>query len=279
MRCQKPDPGRPKPFEELLRGVPDAEITGDARVEVRGLAYDSRKVVPGGLFVAVKGERADGHDFLVEARERGAKAFLLERDRAHGVTPPKGGAVGVVPDTRAAMAVVARAFYGDPAERLVLAGVTGTNGKSTTALIIDEIFREAGFASGVIGTLEYRIGERRLKAPHTTPEAIDLHGLFADMLADGVTHATMEVSSHALSLHRVDGCQFDAAVFTNLTPEHLDFHQDIAAYLAAKRALFEDPQFMPAKGRRLNAINIDDEAGGEIAARAIGDTLTYGFSS
>jgi len=278
VRSQKSGPGRAKPFEELLRGVPDAEITGDPRVEVCGLAYDSRKVVPGGLFVAVTGEKADGHDFLLEARERGAKAFLLETGRAQGITPPDGGAIAVIPDTRAAMAPVARAFYGDPAARLVLAGVTGTNGKSTTALIIDEIFRGAGIASGVIGTIEYRIGERKLKAPHTTPEAIDLHALFAEMLVEGVTHAAMEVSSHALSLHRVDGCPFEAAVFTNLTPEHLDFHQDMAAYLVAKQALFEDPQFLPASGRRANAINLDDEAGEEIAARALGDTLTYGFS-
>jgi UDP-N-acetylmuramoyl-L-alanyl-D-glutamate--2,6-diaminopimelate ligase len=278
VRSPRPRLNRPRSFEQLLRSVTDAEIRGNPRVEILGLAYDSREVQPGGLFVAVKGERVDGHDFLPQARERGARAFVLQRGREHGVSPPEAGAVAVVSDTRVAMAGIARAFYGDPAGQLVLAGVTGTNGKSTTALIIDAIFRQAGLRSGVIGTLEYRIGERKLKAPHTTPEAIDLQGFFAEMLFEGVTHAAMEVSSHALSLHRVDGCSFEAAVFTNLTPEHLDFHEDMEAYLAAKKALFEDPQFMPTDGQRVNAVNVDDEAGREIADIAVGETLTYGLS-
>jgi UDP-N-acetylmuramoyl-L-alanyl-D-glutamate--2,6-diaminopimelate ligase len=236
-------------------------------------------VEPGWGFIAVRGEHVDGHSFTAQAIERGAAALVVEAGREAGVSPPPGGAVAVVPDTRAAMAVIARAFYDDPSSRLLLAGVTGTNGKSTSALMMDAVFRAAGYASGVIGTLEYRIADRRIKAPHTTPEAVDLQRLLAEMVAAGLTHAAMEVSSHALSLHRADGCHFAAAVFTNLTPEHLDFHATMEDYFAAKRLLFTDPQYLPADGERVNAINIDDGAGELIARQALGRTITYGLSS
>jgi UDP-N-acetylmuramoyl-L-alanyl-D-glutamate--2,6-diaminopimelate ligase len=236
-------------------------------------------VAPGWVFVAVQGEHVDGHSFIPQAVERGAVALVVEAGREAGISPPPGGAVAVVPDTRAAMAAIARTFYDDPSSRLALAGVTGTNGKSTTALMMDAIFRAAGYTSGVIGTLEYRIADRKMKAPHTTPEAIDLQGLLAEMVEAGVTHAAMEVSSHALSLHRADGCHFAAAVFTNLTPEHLDFHPTMEGYFAAKRMLFTDPQYLPAPGERVNAINIDDGAGEILARQAIGRTITYGLSS
>jgi len=266
-------------FESLLSTVAGARITGRPQVAVRGLAYDSRKVEPGSAFFAVPGERADGRDFIPQAVASGAVALVVQAGREQGIAPPPDGALAVVPDSRAAMAPAALAFFGSPSSHLTLVGVTGTNGKSTTALMIDAIFRAAGRPSGVIGTLEYRIGDRRLKAPHTTPEAIDLQGLLAEMVDTGVTHAAMEVSSHALSLHRVDGCRFAAAVFTNLTPEHLDFHPTMDDYLAAKRQLFEDPQYLPAAGERVNAVNIDDEAGRLIAPTALGRTLTYGLSS
>ena len=144
--------------------------------------------------------------------------------------------------------------------------------------MIDAIFRAAGYLSGVIGTIEYRIGDRKVTAPHTTPEAIDLQMLFADMIDEEVTHATMEVSSHALALHRADGCHFAAAVFTNLTPEHLDFHPTMEDYFEAKQRLFTDPQYLPTAGERVNAVNIDDGVGELIARTALGRTLTYGLS-
>ncbi len=267
------------PFESLFARVGGVKFIGDPQVRVAGIAYDSRKVAPGWAFVAVRGQRADGHDFIAEAVAAGATALVVDAGREAGISPPPHGAIAVVADSRAAMASIARAFYEDPSSRLILAGVTGTNGKSTTALMIDSIFRAAGHKSGVVGTLEYRIGDRRMRAPHTTPEAVDLQGLLAEMVEAGVTHAAMEVSSHALALHRADGCRFAAAVFTNLTPEHLDFHADMADYLAAKRRLFQDPQHLPADGERVNAVNIDDEAGRLIAEKAVGHTLTYGLSS
>ncbi len=269
---------REKSFKALLASVADAKLVGHPQVVVRGLAYDSRKVEPGWAFIAVRGERADGHDFLSEAVARGAVGLVVEGGREAGLSPPEGGALAVVGDSRAAMAPMARSFYDDPSSRLTAAGVTGTNGKSTTALMLEAIFRAAGHKSGVIGTLSYHIGDRRRKAPHTTPEAVDLQGLLAEMVDSGVTHAAMEVSSHALLLHRVDGCRFAAAAFTNLTPEHLDFHPTMEEYFEAKRRLFEDPQFLPAEGERVNAVNIDDEAGRVIAGSALGRTITYGLS-
>jgi len=270
---------RRKRFESLVGAMAGVRLHGAASVQVTGIAYDSRKVEPGWVFIAVRGEHVDGHSFIPQAVDRGAAALVVEAGREAGISPPPGGAVAVVPDTRAAMAAIARTFYDDPSSRLVLAGVTGTNGKSTTALMMDAIFRAAGYTSGVIGTLEYRIADRKMKAPHTTPEAVDLQGLLAEMVEAGVTHAAMEVSSHALSLHRSDGCHFAAAVFTNLTPEHLDFHPTMEDYFAAKRLLFTDPQYLPAPGERVNAINIDDGAGEILAREAIGLTTTYGLSS
>ena len=267
-----------KAFGSLLASVAGAHVVGNPQVGVVGLAYDSRLVEPGWVFLAVRGERTDGHNFLAEAVRRGAVGLVVEAGREADIPTPPGGTLAIVPDSRAAMATIARAFYDDPSSKLTLVGVTGTNGKTTTALVVDAIFRGAGHKSGVIGTLEYRIGEQRRRAPHTTPEAVDLQGLLAEMVAEGVTHAAMEVSSHALSLHRADGCQFAAAIFTNLTPEHLDFHETLEHYFEAKVRLFEDPQYLPARGERVNAINVDDEAGKLIAARALGRTLTFGLS-
>jgi UDP-N-acetylmuramoyl-L-alanyl-D-glutamate--2,6-diaminopimelate ligase len=235
-------------------------------------------VEPGDLFVCIVGEKTDGHSHIPEALARGAVAVVVDIDREAGLTVPAGVALAAVPASRAAMAVVARRFYDDPSSRLTLAGVTGTNGKTTTALMLDSIFRAAGHESGLIGTIEYRIGDRRMKPLHTTPEAIDLQRLLAEMIMAGASHAAMEVSSHALALHRVDGCCFAAAIFTNLTPEHLDFHEDMEQYLQVKRQLFADAQYLPPGANRVDAINVDDVAGRTIAAGALGRTLTYGVS-
>ncbi len=271
-------PRRGRPFKSLFTEVRGVRFLGNARVPVAGIAYDSRRAAPGDVFIAVRGQHTDGHEYIPEALERGAVAFVVDAGRESGLSLPPQGAIAVVPNSRAAMGALARAFYEDPSRHLRLAGVTGTNGKSTTALLIDAIFRAAGHTSGVIGTLEYRIGQRRQKALRTTPEAVDLQGLLAQMREEGVTHVAMEVSSHALSLHRVDGCRFAAAVFTNLTPEHLDFHATMGEYLAAKRRLFEEEQHLPEGAERINAINIDDEAGKLIAETARGRTITYGLS-
>jgi len=270
---------RAKSFSSLLGSVSASKIVGHPEVQVRGLAYDSRRVKRDWAFICVRGAKTDGHRFIPEAIQRGASALVVESGREAGLEPPPGGAIAVVPDSREVMAWVATAFYDEPSSQLTLAGVTGTNGKTTTALMLDAIFQAAGHGSGVIGTLEYRIGSRRLKPLHTTPEAVDLQGLLATLVAEGASHAAMEVSSHALALDRVLGCQFAAAVFTNLTPEHLDFHQDMGHYLEAKRKLFEDPTYLPRGRERINTINVDDEAGRTIAAGALGRTLTFGLEA
>jgi UDP-N-acetylmuramoyl-L-alanyl-D-glutamate--2,6-diaminopimelate ligase len=269
----------------LLDSVAAARLVGNPRVAVTGLAYDSRAVRPGAAFICVVGEKADGHCFIPQAVAQGAAALVVQSGREAGLTPPPGGAIGVVPDSRRAMAALARAFYDDPSSRLTLVGVTGTNGKTTTALMVDAIFRTAGLASGVIGTLEYRIGARIERPSHTTPEAVDLQGLLAELVEGGATHAAMEVSSHAIALRRVEGVQFAGVVFTNLTPEHLDFHPDMQDYLETKRRLFEEEGYFPAGRERVNAVNVDDTYGREIVsglAQRTGRpyrarTLTYGL--
>jgi len=268
-----------KPFASLLAAVPGACVKGDGRVLVTDLTEDSRTVVPGSAFVCVRGAVYDGHAFVADVAARGAVAVVVEAGRARDLPPLPGVAVGVVPDTLAAMAPIAATFYDHPSAKLTLVGVTGTNGKTTTALMIETIFRAAGRTTGVVGTLEYRLGDRRLAAPHTTPKPLELQRLLAEMVAAGVTHVAMEVSSHALSLHRVDGCRFGAAVFTNLTQDHLDFHGNMEEYLEAKLRLFADPDYLPADGARLNVLNADDPAAPQFSAQARGHTLTYGLVS
>ena len=270
---------RAKPFAALLESVEGARVEGNDEVEVVGVTYDSRRVEAGFVFICVRGEHTDGHLFIPEAVEKGAAALVVEAGQEAGIAPPPGGALAVVADTRAAMAPIARVFHDEPSSRLTLVGVTGTNGKTTTAQMLDAVFRAAGYESGVIGTVGYRIGSRQRKAEHTTPEAPDLQALLAEFIAEGATHAAMEVSSHAISLRRVDGCQFAAAVFTNLTPEHLDFHADMGEYLEVKKRLFADSQYYPRRGARVNAVNLDDEAGREIAGAARGLTLTYALEA
>jgi len=269
---------RAKPFAVLMQSVPGSRIEGSGAVSVVGLTQDSREVAPGYAFICVRGSR-DGHSFLPEAVQRGAVAVIVESGRARDLPPLSTCAIGIVPDTRAALPAIARVFYDDPCARLTVAGVTGTNGKTTTTLMLDAIFRAAGKATGVVGTVEYRLRDRRLKAPHTTPEADELQRLLAEMVEEGVTHASMEVSSHALALHRVDGCRFDAAVFTNLTPEHLDFHPSMQHYLDTKLQLFVEERYLPEARERINVVNVDDEAGRRIAAQAKGTVLTYAIAS
>jgi UDP-N-acetylmuramoyl-L-alanyl-D-glutamate--2,6-diaminopimelate ligase len=205
---------------------------------IAGLAYDSRAVRPGYLFVAIPGERFDGHDFVRAAVAAGAAAVTVRTDRAAefaDLSVPR----LLVSDPRAALAPLACRFFGDPTHSLYLAGVTGTNGKTTTVRLIDSIARAAGDTTGVIGTLGATIaGRDRTLSDRTTPEAPDLQALFAEMREAGVRSAAMEVASHALSQGRTDGCAFDVGVFTNLTQDHLDYHGTMDAYRDAKARLF-----------------------------------------
>ena len=222
---------------------------GEGEAEVTGLAYDSSAVVPGDLFFCIPGTRTDGHAFAAAAAEAGAAALCVERDV--GVALPK----VVVTDARRALGRLASAFHGDPAGKLRLLGVTGTNGKTTTAFLIDAILRAAGHTTGLIGTIETRVAGAARPGVRTTPESLDLHELFAEMVEAGVDSVAMEVTSHALALHRVEGLCFAAAAFTNLTQDHLDFHASMEDYFEAKRMLFV--------GGRLErgAVNVDEVYG------------------
>ncbi len=244
---------------ELLIG-----ISGDPCTEVGGVAYDSRKVRPGDLFVCVGGTVADGHDFAPEAIAAGAAAVVVERPLGLGVPEVR------VTDARRAMARIAAAWYGHPADRLMLLGVTGTNGKTTTAYLLESILSSAGHATGLIGTIETRVGERVTPGVRTTPESVDLQRLFADMLGAGVDAVAMEVTSHALALHRVEGVRFAAVGFTNLTQDHLDFHGSMERYFAAKRSLFT-----PEHALR-GAANADDPYGRVLLEERAIDLIGFG---
>lgn len=252
-------------LEKILRGV---ELrTGLSRdhkqIEIRGLEYDSRRVEPGYLFFAFAGARADGRGFAQSALARGASAVASELPAPsdfHGTWVE-------VAHGRRALAQAARNFYGAPDTRLQLTGVTGTNGKTTTAFLIDSILRAAGKTTLLIGTIEYRLAGEVRPAVNTTPESLDLYRMFHELEERGGTHATMEVSSHALALGRVDGIAFHTAVFTNLTRDHLDFHGDMDSYFAAKQLLFVSPES--------SVINVDDPYGRKIKTDA--ETISYGF--
>ena len=274
----------PMMLSKLLEGVTVAKmfqtmygqmvVTHD--VEVHALQYDSRKVERGDLFVALRGSAQDGHRFIAGAVERGAKVVVLEDDRAlpDSYFMHAGVAKVVVPDSRIALAQLSAAFYGNPSRGLELVGVTGTNGKTTTAYLLKSILESRGSKAGLIGTIEYAIGDRVVPATHTTPESLELNGLLSQMLGEGCSAVVMEVSSHALEQRRVYGLGYRAAVFTNLTQDHLDYHGTMERYFDAKKILFEhlDPGAWAV-------VNLDDEWGGKMLAAARGNKLTFGIQS
>ncbi len=260
-----------KTLRQLLEGLEGCQVLGDNRLPIPGLAYHSQEVVPGGVFVAIQGHRTDGHRFLAESLERGARVLVTEQDLA----PPPGVTVVRVRQARLALAHLSAAFYGHPSRELVLVGITGTNGKTTTTYLLEAIFAAAGHRVGVVGSVNYRVADRTWPALVTTPESLDLHRLLRQMRELGVTHACLEVSSHALDLGRVDGAAFAAGVFTNLSQDHLDYHLDLEDYFAAKSRLFLELLGNGASPG-LAVINLDDPRGRKLAARVPGPTLTYG---
>jgi UDP-N-acetylmuramoyl-L-alanyl-D-glutamate--2,6-diaminopimelate ligase len=221
-----------RPLADLLRSAPGAHVLGDPAVRVSSLTYRSGDVRPGSLFFAVPGTKVDGHDFAEAAEEAGAAAVVVERRL------PVECAQVVVRSVREAMGPMSAEFYGRPADRMTVIGVTGTNGKTTTTYLLESIFRAAGLAPGVIGTTGVRVDGRPEPFPRTTPEAPDLHRLLARMLDRGVETVAMEVSSHGLDQHRVDGVRYACGVFTNLTQDHLDYHGSLEEYFGAKARLF-----------------------------------------
>ncbi len=262
---------------DLAAGMAGARVMRGGEVPVRGLAYDSRRVVEGDLFVCVRGLRWDGHAFAGEAVERGAAALLVDRTEA---VPPDVPAV-VVPDTRAAMGPLAARYHGHPSRSLGIAGITGTNGKTTTAFLLRSVLGCLG-PVGLVGTVRNVVGGREEEVVHTTPEAPDLQCLLRRMADAGDRWAVLEVSSHALALGRVEGCEFDVAVFTNLTRDHLDFHGTMDAYLEAKRRLFLHlgREAERRKGPALAAVlNADDPAWEAMAGAAWAPVVTYGLAA
>ncbi|HEY7163708.1 MAG TPA: UDP-N-acetylmuramoyl-L-alanyl-D-glutamate--2,6-diaminopimelate ligase [Candidatus Binatia bacterium] len=251
------------------------ETQGDLEREVSGLTYDSRKAAVGHVFFALPGEKVDGHQFIPEAIRRGAAAVVYERVDAR----PQGTTSIRVANARTAMGLWAARFFRGPSDRLKLIGVTGTNGKTTLTYLLESIFAAAGSASGVIGTINYRYTGREFPSHHTTPESLDLEALLADMTAAGVQAVAMEVSSHALAQERVRGLDFDAAVFTNLSRDHLDYHHDMDDYFAAKSKLFTDHLKNSSKPKRAAIVNGADDYGAKLLRLLDGseiDTWSYG---
>jgi UDP-N-acetylmuramoyl-L-alanyl-D-glutamate--2,6-diaminopimelate ligase len=252
-------------LERLAAAVGAVDVVGPAPVEIADLAYDARTVQPGSAFFCVRGAQADGHDFAPAALAAGAVALVVERPLE--LPAPQ----VLVADARAAMAPAAATFFGRPTDELRVAGVTGTNGKTTTTFLLFAILAAAGMRPGLIGTIEARVGGERRGVKRTTPEAIDLQRLFREMLDAGDRSVAMEASSHASALHRLDDVRFAALVFTNLSHEHLDFHADMEDYFQAKRRLFVD-------GAPPAAVNVGDEYGRRLAAE-LPDALTFGFAA
>ena len=250
------------------RGLINATLGADTTSAVTGVAYDSRAVEPGHVFVAIKGLHADGASFAQQAIERGAVAIVSEQPPPLDIHVPW----AMVGDARLALALLAATFYHHPSAEIQVVGITGTNGKTTTAYLIASIFDAAGIPCGVLGTVAYRIGDEIREATRTTPEAPDLQGLLREMVDRGCGACAMEVSSHALSLRRVDAVTFAAAVFTNLTRDHLDFHADMEAYFQAKRRLFE---LLPRDAPSL--VNLDDPRGAALTEVA-GRPVTYAIN-
>ena len=255
-----------RPLAELLAGLPHAEVRGDPAAAVASLCYRSSDAGPGALFFCIPGARLDGHDFAAEAVVLGASVLVVERWLPVEITQV------LVPSVRGSMGPVSAAFHRWPAERLRMVGVTGTNGKTTTTFLLEAVFGAAGWTPGIIGTTGVRIDGRVVPFPRTTPEAPDLQRLLAEMVEAGVEASAMEVSSHGLDQHRVDGMRYEIAVFTNLTQDHLDYHRSMEEYFQAKARLFTSAMSDRA------VVNHDSAEGRRLAGSGL-PTVTYGLDA
>jgi len=260
-------------FQSLLQGLPVLGRAGDWQARVSCVVTDSRRIIPGALFFALPGRRADGHAFLDDAIARGAAAIVT----GQSVTGLPAVAAAQVADPRRVLAEVARRFHGHPERALRLAGVTGTNGKTTVSTLLRHLLQDGGESWGLIGTVRYHLGRRSIPSFKTTPESADLAGFFRQMADAGCAGACLEVSSHALHQDRVHGFRFDVAAFTNLTRDHIDYHGDMSAYLEAKAALFDGRN---GEVPGVAVVNVDDPSGRVLAeaCRRRGPTLTFGLS-
>ncbi|WP_427338494.1 UDP-N-acetylmuramoyl-L-alanyl-D-glutamate--2,6-diaminopimelate ligase [Caloranaerobacter sp. DY30410] len=256
---------------DLINGLEIEKYSGDLDMEISKIVYDSRKAVNGCVFVAIEGYKTDGHNYISQAISNGAKVVILQKD----INIPENIVKILVKDTRCALARISSNYYKNPSRKLELIGITGTNGKTTTTYLIKSILEMVGKNVGVIGTIGNVINDKVIKAKNTTPESLDLQEIFNHMVETNIDSCVMEVSSHSLELKRVEYCDFNVGIFTNLTPEHLDFHKDLQSYMEAKVKLFY-------KTRDYNIINADDEYGKKIKSiiqELKTPILTYGIES
>jgi UDP-N-acetylmuramoyl-L-alanyl-D-glutamate--2,6-diaminopimelate ligase len=267
-------------FDEILAGVEYVRRAGPD-VHISGVEYDSRQVAPGALFVAMRGETTDGNQYIAKAIEKGAAAIVTDSSVSFDEMTSRNPEIAVaqVAHGRNALALFSASFFGHPERQLKLSGVTGTNGKTTTAFLLDAILNHAGRKTVLVGTIEYHVAGKVVPSPHTTPESRDLLALFRDGVSAGASEAVMEVSSHALAQGRVYGLGFDVAAFTNLTRDHLDFHGTMEDYFAAKRKLFDGSLSAPP---RIAVLNVEDRYGSELAltAHEVGsEVFPYGIGA
>ncbi len=267
-----PAKGKKVLLEQLIKGLEYRAVGQDTHVDIKGIAYDSRKIEPGYLFVALKGHNQDGHEYVGDALARGAVALIVEKPLPFEVT----AAVIEVKDSRRALSILAKNFFEEPFQGMTLIGITGTNGKTTTSYLVESIFNATGFRCGVIGTVNYRFGGHICAAPVTTPESLDLMRALRKMADSGVTHCVIEVSSHALDQGRVRDCPFRVAVFTNISRDHLDYHKTMDSYFMAKSKLFTG---LNGEGPNPPAavINNDSREGKKLVSLTPCPVLTYGM--
>lgn len=261
---------------DLLALLDSFQVKGNQFVTIEHIAYDSRKVVPGSLFICLKGSHADGHDFAAAAVEQGAIAVLAERE----IQLPPPATLILVDDARKAMQCIVPCFFDYPSRSMRLIGITGTNGKTTTTYLIRSILRAAGYRVGLIGTIQTMIDEQVLPVKNTTPDVLDLQEILRQMADAKLDYVVMEVSSHALALGRIAGCEFDVGIFSNLTQDHLDFHKTFDQYINAKAKLF-DMLSRPdrTKQGKTAVINLDDAAAAVMLQHAACPTITYAINA
>lgn len=252
-------------LKDLLKGMNYSIISGNENIDINKVEYDSRKVSKGDVFFCIEGYKVDGHSFAEKALEKGAAALVCQKE----LSLETEAAIIKVEDSRKALALVSSAICGEPSKKLIMIGITGTNGKTTSTYMMKAILEEAGNKVGLVGTIANYVGDEKIPSHRTTPESLELHQLFKQMADSGVTHCIMEVSSHSLYLSRVHGIEFSEAIFTNLTQDHLDFHETFENYYNAKLMLF--------KNSRNSIINIDDEYGKRVLRDTQNNKITYGL--
>lgn len=263
-----------KTLEELALLIQNSKIIGDGKTEIKNIEHDSRKVSEGSLFVCMEGMHFDGHKFINQAKDLGAVAILTTHEN---ISLPENISAIVVPDLLKSLAVIVPYFYDYPSKKMRVIGITGTNGKTTTTYLIREILKSVGYKVGLIGTIQMMIDEEIFPMHNTTPNVIELQKIFCNMLEKNIDYVVMEVSSHAIAENRIAGIEFDTAIFTNLTQDHLDFHKTMENYKLTKAKLFEIVSRSGKKENKNSVINLDDPAGEEMLKHSSCKKITYGI--